>query len=504
MAEDFTTLTLNGHQLSSVCKLHTLLADVQSLPTNSASPTDVSIAHFRPGVRQLSDEGDGKESSHELKAGFLKWFVRSGGHRRQHDEIQGLIYEMRVYRHVTNQLLRHHICPFFVNYLGSSTDCNLFDIFQIFRKSKILERHAAPQIRQALNRTALKLVRQEERTELQHEIRELAKLTQTLDVARPFSVLHILLERFSPLIFRSGDRVTEPESDLKDELMETASQIQDADQVQIGLLVTELGGERLVDLFRQGFQFTRATVDRDTELLRHIYFQVSIMLYAQELSGLAQNDLHPGNVLYDSQGIDTTFQLGDKGEVFHYKAPMLLHGYDYDRSYVKFLGSNSAVTPRGCSRISQCNSFVPNKDLLKFSCYIFRLLFRRQRAQASDPRGTDHIKAVIEGLMELLGLDVPKLQRLLADQRCFLRESKLSATLVPNPRRAAEWKTLPDSFFQEPGIQSPLQVAQTLMTKWKETPGSTVITEAMTDPEWICIPERFGPQGRVLVNWDRS
>lgn len=117
------------NEFGNSCQIHECVSGVTGLASNSASPTDTWILHFRRGVTY---------NGIEINNGFLKWFINpktapANSNIVNTGSFYGLLYEIRVYRDIIKPLIEQNICPNFIKFLGSSTSCTLSDLGKILR-----------------------------------------------------------------------------------------------------------------------------------------------------------------------------------------------------------------------------------------------------------------------------------------------------------------------------------------------------------------------------------
>jgi hypothetical protein len=105
----------------------------------------------------------------------------------------------------------------------------------------------------------------------------------------------------------------------------------------------------------------------------NIIFQISAGCYAMSLSKMVHNDLHASNIFIQELETYTNFlyNIDDIPMMIRTKYKVLI--FDFDRAYVKRFGFNNILTDKSCKKISQCNIFIENKDIVKIFCYIAKI-----------------------------------------------------------------------------------------------------------------------------------
>ncbi len=105
--------------------------------------------------------------------------------------------------------------------------------------------------------------------------------------------------------------------------------------------------------------------------LWNVLFQISAACYTTSLCKLVHNDLHSGNIFIRDLGKETEFIyiINDRKFIIKTRFQPLI--YDFDRGYTKKFGTNPLLNNL-CTKYSQCNMFVENKDIIKALCYVYK------------------------------------------------------------------------------------------------------------------------------------
>ena len=289
-----------------ICNIAQCVNSIEGISSVSASPTDIWLVKFDKKT---------KYGGKRLKNGFMKiWLDESNVSGSIKHNIQGLLYEIKVYRDIIKPLLDNNRCPNFVKYLGSSEGCSFEQMLNI-ASSNVKDRNATKRV----------LIR---------------KAKRMMDKA----------PKNKPTITGVGKDSVDIMGDI-----------------QYNFLLTEAVMKPVrsyYDAFLRNFKY----IPWDA------LFQVFIACKAMSSVGLVHNDLHPDNVLI--QAVDEhilTYKVGKKIYSFTTKYKVMV--FDFDRSYSTVLGPNTNLMGK-CNKGNQCNRFVENKDPLKFSMYIIDAIKR--------------------------------------------------------------------------------------------------------------------------------
>lgn len=106
-------------------------------------------------------------------------------------------------------------------------------------------------------------------------------------------------------------------------------------------------------------------------LFYNLLFQVVYGCYCMSKIRMSHNDLHYGNVLLKPlKGADMVYKVGRKTFKFE-GVKLLAQIFDFDRAYVESFGENKQLT-KTLATYSQENKFVRLRDVIKFMCYFHR------------------------------------------------------------------------------------------------------------------------------------
>ena len=318
---------INFDETINVCSIGKYLENIKGLKGSSTSPTDTWIINFKENIIY-----DGKP----IKKGFLKIFVNPDSLKDIEifkditGTLKALQYEMLIYKDIITPLLDNKICPNFVRYLGNGVNCTYNDLLKIL----------------------------------------IGKLTYEGKIIT--TQLPYLLKRNIYSLINKTPRLSI--DDITDLSYPTDYSLNK--NLKFDIILTEaIESKTLFEWIRDNMVSSSFNLE-----FWNIVFQICIACYAMSLSLMVHNDLHAGNIFIKDLGIPTNllFYIDDKPVIIKTKYVPLI--YDFDRSYVERgeSGENKSLNGFLCSKFSQCNIFVPNKDIIKIFCYMY-LYVRNER-----------------------------------------------------------------------------------------------------------------------------
>ena len=317
----------NFDETINVCSIGKYVNNIKGLDGSSASPTDTWVITFKDGVTFKNVS---------IKKGFLKIFVSPDSAKDVDMSIDNILntkalqYEMRVYKDIITPLLDNKICPNFVKYLGRGINCTYNDLLKLL----------------------------------------VGKLTH--DGKTITTLLPALLKRNIYSIINKTPRLSI--DDISNIACPTDYSLKKFLKFDI-ILNEAVQFDTLTKWLDLNFSSPSFNVE-----FWNIVFQICVACYSMSLSLLVHNDLHSGNIFIKDLGVSTNllFYIDDKPVIINTRYIPLI--YDFDRAYVKRkeFGENENLNSTLCSKTSQCNIFIPNKDIIKVFCYIF-LYVRTER-----------------------------------------------------------------------------------------------------------------------------
>ena len=301
---------------TNVCQISNCINSVKGIASNSASPTDIWIISFNDKVTYINKK---------IKKAILKIFADPDSlsyistDRSKINDIEGLNYELHIYKDIISNILDYNICPNFVKYLASGENCTYNDLLNM------LIDH------------------------LENDDRKLTSGECMNSLNRNITFLYENKRNRPPIQLIEYTRFNKPNNNLTYNMImnETSNGIKLSDWIN------------------------KYSLNRDFETeLWNIMLQIAVACYSMALSKMVHNDLHSGNIFietYDTEKI-ITYYINNSPIVIKTKFKALI--YDFDRGYCVRLGNNPILIPQYCKIASQCNEFIENKDIVKILCYI--------------------------------------------------------------------------------------------------------------------------------------
>jgi hypothetical protein len=388
----------------------------KGLDSNSASPVDTWILNFKEGVTTRGIP---------IERGFMKWWIdpnsiimRETAFRDIYQEIEsykdslrGLDYEIAVYRDVIRPLIDSGVCPNFVGFLADGQNCSFENIGAFLG---ILPEDTSTEQSMLSMRRNLTYMR-------------------TGKSGRP-SVLNPSNEE--EVLIATERR---KETWTYNFLITTAVP---KDTMSLDEFVQD--HRRRVDHSKGG---------RDNQELAKVVFQVLAGCYAMYMTHMNHNDLHEGNTFIVDTGENQRLTYIYGGEIYSFETPYMAQIFDFDRAFVARtvqVRMNDGCTKEHetnkeekyntnplldddllCEQVSQCNSSVPNADMVKVLCYLYK----------TRP---DMKKVILECLIpqtlpanQRVLLEEKMTRTFLADGSCFFQDVE---TKEENKRLAMEQK----------------------------------------------------------------
>ena len=372
----------------NICKeFEKNVVSVNGLSSNSASPTDTWFIEYNEGVTYK-----GKP----IVKSFFKIFIDTEYAMTQtHASIEyqkffnthlltyALGYELNVYKLIIKPLIELQICPHFIEFLDSGNRCTWENLFHILNKKVRDEKNkllSSTHIVRNLNRNIFYMLanipgRQAiQDCSISHLQKEIEKVSDMLKTFRFNIIINKETEnseKFDPWIRKPG------------------------------------------------------ITPKD---FWEVLFQICHACYAMSLQKMNHNDLHSGNVFVREYTEPQTNVYFVNTKAFSMSTRYFCYIYDFDRAYATSLGENILLNSELCTKGSQCNIYIENKDIIKILCYIYNL--------ANDP-------IIKRSILELVTPNVENqsdLTHVYSVRSCFLQDD---SELSKHPR----WYTKFNSTF---------------------------------------------------------
>lgn len=358
-------------RINTVCEIAPAISRVTGLAANSASPTDTWLVRFRDGFEY---------DKSPLRNGFLKIFINPNSLSplditdNQRALLYGLDYEVFVYLNITNALLRYHVAPTYVKAIAGGSDCTYRDLFNMLNGhlyAKDSSRQLPPDdVVRMLNRNLYFIWKKQPRRKAIDDV--------------------------------SSERYYNPKFE----------------EFRYNMILSESSGDspKLEEWYRN----TTSAVD-----FWRVMFLACIGCYGMFLSRMTHNDIHTGNLFVTDLGEvrQYVFRI-ENATPFVVSTRYVPKIYDYDRAFVRRAGNNPLndfYFDNFCLIGSQCNLFVPNKDMIKVFCYVY-----------------NHIPSVKEEVLDILTSN-PRSREILrtsyeeARGSCFLQSADRMGALRALP-----------------------------------------------------------------------
>ena len=313
----------NLQQYDDACKISSCVASVKGLASNSSSPTDTWILKFKSGTNY--DEIP-------VKTGFLKFWIDPDSIPRNVIDngtvskdymklLNGLNYEVKVYRNIIRPLIDYNICPNFVKYLGSSQRCSFLNLQDICKGKA--------------------------------------------------SALKNLPRNISYMFYNQSNRPAIEDSTAVPIPQQYELQPAFLGSLTYNFLINQMIPDGTIKFADWQAQYINSNAKFTPDYWR-VVFQVMAACYAMSLTKMTHNDLHIGNIWvipFSHNKEPVAYIYNNKNYNFVPKVKVMI--YDFDRAYVHSFRDNQTLAGPTCAQGSQCNEFIPNKDVIKFFGYVY-------------------------------------------------------------------------------------------------------------------------------------
>jgi hypothetical protein len=322
----------NLSKLNNACEMHICIKNVNGLLSNSSSPSGTWVIDFADNT---------KYDDIPISRGFVKWFIdpyiKNLSVMMSQDRIEsleGLNYEIETYSEVIRPLVDNNICPNFIRYLGHGKSCSFDDILRMIT----------------------------------------GKTTTNPPTDTKLTISEAEENIYRSLLYQLGRADIEDRpsiGDLKEITPEDIGQHGKSiirQQWKFNLLVNETYKPETLPLSEWLDKYYLENSSFPLELW-NIIAQICFGCYAMALSKVTHNDLHHNNIMIEPYDKPTELTYIINGTVYRFTTYFKVLIYDFDRTYAEQLGDNPTL--KGLEAYSQTNDFVPNKDIMKISSYIY-------------------------------------------------------------------------------------------------------------------------------------
>ena len=312
---------ININEYSDGCYLPIVTNKVNGLSSNSSSPTDTWIIDTKQDVYYDNERVDKI---------FLKYFIDpyslppqiKNNQKELYKDIQGLRYEVSMYRDVIRPLLDYKISPHFVKYYGSGYSCNKSNMINTLIEAGFSEDEAKNGLK---NNTLYIGNKWKKRPKIQKSM------------------------KIDPVWFTDPEIFYNKNSDI---------------DVNYTLLMNEV-------IPQNAITYSELFNNTSSDLFRFLY-PVFYSCYCMSLSKANHNDLHFGNIYVIPRASSKVIRYDvEDFDPVYIKSSYDIKIYDFDRSYSEKLGINIGNMVKYKEETGARNTFVPIKDFYKvFMMYI--------------------------------------------------------------------------------------------------------------------------------------
>ena len=306
---------------TQICNIGSCVKKIIGLPSDSASPTDTWVINFKDNVYY---------NNIKIDKGFLKIFVspytRSISKQR-HVETIALDYEINIYKNIIKNLIDYKICPNFIKYLASGTNCTFENMLEILNGNIY---------------------------------------TSSGSLISPSQTMKNLQRN---MIFLQYD--VDEDADKRPEINDNTNLIYKYPPISMGvkynMIMTEDANAIKFDVWIKNNRHYPG-FEKD---LWEVLFQIFVACYSMSLSKLVHNDLHSSNIFIRSSTLSKNVLYYINGIPTMINSRYLALVYDFDNGFVEKFGNNPKLVGYFCDVSSQCNTYIENKDIIKILCYVY-------------------------------------------------------------------------------------------------------------------------------------
>lgn len=317
---------INLNSKSNICKIDELISQIKGIDSNSASPTDIWFVKFKENIFYDNEP---------LLGAVLKIFINLSSFEtpneyKFYEELEGLNYELQIYKKIIQPITEYKICPNFIKYLGSGLNCSYENLY------KMLDKH---------------IYEDDNKTYSEKMTKKL--LNRNINCIKTSCSDRKSINKKSKRgffnLFGFLDNTSEPDKNMKYNF----------------IMIQRLSPSTMsVD----DFLLKEKNISDKNILV--IIFQIAFACYVMSLNKLIHNDLHSGNIMIEELEKEEiiTYIINDQKYIFSTKYKVYV--YDFDRAYCPRFGRNILLDDHdSCENNGQCNTFIENKDFLKIFCY---------------------------------------------------------------------------------------------------------------------------------------
>ena len=346
--------------INRACDIGKCTKNIKGHAANSSSPTDIWELEMYDGVRYGQEEIPNQiilklyidNLTPNLKTNIETIYKDMVQENKQVEDHKELKYESDIYNYVIGLFTRANINPYFVRYYGASQNCTFNQLVESVTTGKKID------------------------------LRDMTKLNITVE-----QFIENLMNNTLYMAVQKENRFSicnrTPIRDLKPHRQQIWEMLHpQGDSIKYGMIITEKSnGETYYDWFPKQLTTGGRLSDNGWKSI----LQVLTALTALETLEVAHNDLHQKNIFVE------TLNGGDVLEQFQYNYmndnDIIAFGirsnfrcaiYDWDRAYMEILGKNPLIeSSHICEDFSQCNEYLPQREVTKFLIYILNYNIHR-------------------------------------------------------------------------------------------------------------------------------
>jgi len=328
-------------RIDRACDIGKCTKSIKGYASNSASPSDIWELEMYESVMY------GNEKIPNTL--ILKLYIDSPSEdliRRIERPVANsnqLIYESDIYNYVIGLFTRENINPYFVRYYGASQNCTFDQLVESVTTGNSQEMM-----------TKLGITRE-----------------QFINNLINNTVFMLFNLRGRPSISDPNFRGNPQQREMILNVLNGNPQ----DKIKYGMIITEKSNGVVFDEWFDS-QIEDGKINHDGW---KSIVQVLSALTALETLGVAHNDLHHGNIFVEELNEEVSeqfkYNVDEDDELeFIINSKFRCAIYDWDRGYMEKLRDNPVLVrrPNLCRISSQCNEYVPQRDLTKFLIYILK------------------------------------------------------------------------------------------------------------------------------------
>lgn len=304
--------------MTELCNLQPI--KVIGLTSNSMSNSDQWIVTIADGTKL-----------------FIKIFVE--------DINPNLEYEILIYERIIKPLVKNHICPFFIPYVGSGNKCTFTTLLQM-----ITGNIDGDHVELDKNRLLRNL----------YFIYLLTKFPNLNEQQSRF------IEHFHSTTSNTLNRPTLQNTTLYDTgTFETIIDTISFKYLILHAILPNTYTIKETNLSNIPVEI-KHTVQTDSEKFAILYMIIYTCMILS-MSNTIHNDLHLGNIYIHKMSTPINYQFEYRGGAFdvshRFTSIYKVMVYDFDNSYASSIGPNPYLTPTYCAKYNYCNKNNPLVDL---------------------------------------------------------------------------------------------------------------------------------------------